>query len=155
MKRQRSMRFAIAAYQRPDRGSIRNDRMLTSAVARTTISPHLKNMVCILAVTLGCLIASEVRSAPKPIPLAEGQRTTLHVGELAVLHIPSDSRYSHSGTDGAWRDVLARVRRSRRDVMFRAVRPGSGVIIISPDVPDGACISCATLHYFIDVVSQE
>jgi hypothetical protein len=48
--------------------------------------------------------------------------------------------------------VLARVRRSRRDVTFRAVRRGSGVIIISPDVPNGECISCATLRYFINVV---
>jgi hypothetical protein len=111
-------------------------------------------MVWILAFTLGYLISSDVRSADKPITLALEQRTTLHVGELAVLHIPSDNRYSHAGTDGAWRNVLARVRRSRRDVIFRAVRPGSGVIIISPDVPNGECISCATLHYFIEVVSQ-
>ncbi len=129
--------------------------MLTSAVARTTISRNMKKMVWLLAVTLGCLIPSEVRSAPKPLTLALEQRTTLHVGELARLTIPSDSRYSHSGTDGAWRNVLARVRRSKREVVFRAVRPGSGVIIISPDVANGECISCATLHYFIEVVSQK
>jgi hypothetical protein len=85
--------------------------------------------------------------------LALEQTTTLQVGKLAVLHIPSDSRYSHSsGTDGAWRDVLALARRSKRDVTFRAIRPGSGVIIISPDAPNGECISCTTLHYFISVI---
>ncbi len=83
------------------------------------------------------------------------ETTTLRVGELAVLHIPSDSRYSHSGTGGAWRDVLALVRHSKHNVTFRAVRPGLGVIIISPDVPNGECISCATLHYFVNVATQK
>ena len=111
-------------------------------------------MVCILAITLG-LISSDVRSAAKPITLALEQRTTLHVGELAVLHIPSDidSRFLHSGPDGAWRGVLALVKRSGRDVTFRAVRQGKGVIIMSPDVPAGGCVSCVTIHYFIEVVS--
>lgn len=77
---------------------------------RTTA--HMMNMVCVLLVISGCLIPGEARSAPKPITLALEQATTLHVGDLAVLQIPSDSRYSDSGSDGpngAWRDVLARV----------------------------------------------
>jgi hypothetical protein len=85
--------------------------------------------------------------------LALEQKTTLHVGELAVLHIPSGRRYLPLA-NGA-RDVLALVERSGRDVTFRAIRPGKGVIIISPDVPNGECISCATLHYFIEVASQK
>ena len=117
----------------------------------------MKKMVCILTVTLGCLISRDAWSTAKPTTLVLEQRTTLHVGELAVLHIPSDidNRFLHSGPDGAWRDVLAVVKRSRRDVTFRAVRPGKGVIIMSPDLPDGACISCVTIHYFIEVVSQK
>jgi hypothetical protein len=111
-------------------------------------------MVCILALAFGCLIPSDVRGADKPIRLALEQTTTLHVGELAVLHIPSDRRYVHSA-NGAWRDVLALVKQSGRDVTFRPVRQGLGVIIISPDVPDGECISCATLHYFIKIVPRK
>jgi hypothetical protein len=80
--------------------------------------------------------------------------TTLQVGELAVLHIPSDRPYLQSA-NGAWRDVLVLVEQSGRDLTFRAVRPGLGVIIISPDAPDGECISCATLHYFVTVASQK
>jgi hypothetical protein len=106
----------------------------------------MNKVVCILVFTLGCLISRDAQSAAKPITLALEQRTTLQVGELAWLHIPSDRRYLHSaggeGPNGAWRHVLALVRRSRRDVTFRAVRPGKGVIILSPDVPDGECISC-------------
>jgi hypothetical protein len=80
--------------------------------------------------------------------------TTLRVGEVAVLHIPSDRRYLPSA-NGAWRDVLALVEQSGRDVTFRADRQGLGVIVISPDVREGECVSCATLHYFVKVVSQE
>ena len=95
-----------------------NEPILTSILARTIILPHMKKVVCILAVTLGCLISSEVRSAPKPITLAWEQTTTLHVGELPVLHIPSDRRYLHS-PNGACRDALALVKQPRRDVTFR------------------------------------
>jgi hypothetical protein len=116
----------------------------------------MRRAAYILALALGCLISSDVSSAVKPITLVLEERTNLRVGELAVLHIPLDSRYSHSsGTGGAWRDVLTFVRRSKRDVTFRAVRPGLGVIIMTPDVPRRECISCATLHYFINVVPQE
>jgi hypothetical protein len=118
---------------------------------------QMKKMTCILAVTVGCSISSEVRSAPRPITLALEEKTTLHVGELAVLHMPSDiyRRYSHSERDRAWPDVLALVKRSGRDVTFRAVRAGKGVIIMSPEVPAGGCVSCVTIHYFIEVVSQK
>src|ERR1700676_5403940 len=115
----------------------------------------MQRAVCILALALGCLISSDVWSAAKPITLVQEERTTLRVGDFAVLHIPSDTRYLRSEAGGAWSDVLVRIRHSRHDVTFRAVRPGSGVIIISPNVPKGDCISCATLHYFIDVIPQK
>ena len=85
--------------------------------------------------------------------LALEQQNTLRVGDLAELRIPSDHRYSYSGVGGAWNNVLVLVRHSRRSVMYRAIKPGPGVIIVSPHVPNGQCISCATLHYFITIVS--
>jgi hypothetical protein len=116
-----------------------------------------KNAVCVLAFTLGCLISRDARSAAQPIPLDAKHTTTLHVGELAVLHMPSNiyRRYLHSKPDGAWLDTLALVKRSGRDVTFRAVHPGRGVILISPDQPDGGCISCVTIRYFVEVVAQK
>jgi hypothetical protein len=114
----------------------------------------MKILAFILAVTVGCSISSEAQSAPKPITLALEQRTTLHVGELALLRIPSDRRYLHS-VNGAWRDVLALLKQSERDVTFRAARPGKGTILISPNTKNGECISCATLQYFIEVVSRK
>jgi hypothetical protein len=113
----------------------------------------VKSVVGILALALGCLMPSDVDAA-KPIRLVLEHTTALHVGELAVLHIPSDRRYVRSA-NGAWRDVLALVKQSGRDLTFRAVHTGLGVIVISPDVPDGECISCATIHYFIKVVPQK
>ena len=125
---------------------------LTPTVESISIRFNMWRAVCILALAFGCLISSDVCSASKPITLVQEERTTLRVGDLAVLHIPSDIRYLHSEAGGAWSDVLVRVRHSQHGVTFRAVRPGSGVIIISPNVPKGGCISCATLHYFIDVI---
>jgi hypothetical protein len=110
--------------------------------------------ICILTLALGCSILSIVWSAHEPKTLTLEGETTLHVGELAVLHIPPDRGYSHfDGNTGAG-EVLVLVRRSRGKVLYRAVRPGPGTIVIGPDVPRGECISCATLHYFITVVPK-
>src|SRR4051794_34036221 len=100
----------------------------------------MKRTACILALTFGCLMQCEVRSADKPITLALEQTTTLHVNQAALLRMPSNPRYSQSGIGGAWQDALVRVRGSRTAVVFRAVQPGVGVIIVSPDVRNGECI---------------
>src|SRR5260221_8886317 len=109
----------------------------------------------VLTVALGCLIATNVWSADKPSALILEGNTTLHVGELAVLNLPPDRRYSHfDGNPKYAGDVLVLVRRLRSKVLYRAVRPGPGTIVIGPDVPRGECISCATLHYFVTVTSS-
>ena len=108
----------------------------------------------ILTLALGSLIPSSACAKDQYVTLALEQRNALRVGDLAELRIPSDQRYSYSGITGAWNNVLLLVRHSRRSVVYRAVKPGSGVIIITPDVPNGQCISCATLHYFITIASQ-
>jgi hypothetical protein len=110
---------------------------------------------CILLLALGCLISRDAWSAEKPVLLTLEGRTTLHVGELAVLQIPPDRRYSHFDANTGAGNVLVLIRRSRRTALYRAVRPGPGTIVIGPDVPRGECISCETLHYFITVVPQK
>jgi hypothetical protein len=123
----------------------------------------MQRAVWVLALSLGCATPNLLRNENKPLTMALEDTTTLQVGEVVVLHIPSDTRllgetpprrYQNS-VNGAWPDVLALMKRSGRDVTFRAVHPGPGVIIISPDARDGECISCATLHYFVKVVSKE
>jgi len=111
--------------------------------------------VCILFLASACLIV-DVQGAGKQTPLGLEQRTILRVGERAVLQVPLDRRYAHfDGNPGFAGNVLKLVRRSRRTVLYQAVRPGPGTIVIGPDVPRGECISCATLHYFVDVVAKE
>ena|ERR1700730_6910551 len=112
----------------------------------------MRKIACVLALT--CVIASDVWSADKPTTLELEQMTTLHVGELALLQIPSERRYSRRGSVGIAGEVLVIVRRSRHSVLYRATKPGRATIVISPDTRNGQCISCATLHYFIIVVPQ-
>jgi hypothetical protein len=124
----------------------------------------MQRAVWILALSLGCATQNGVRRADTPLTIMALERTTtIQVGEVVVLYIPSDTRFLgevpprryQNSVNGAWFDVLALVKQSGRDVTFRAVRPGPGVIIISPDAQNGECISCATLHYFVKVVSKE
>jgi hypothetical protein len=107
-----------------------------------------------LALVVALLVAGDARSADAPLQIEAEHTTTLRVGQLAVLHVPADPIYVPSNINGAWQDVLTRTRRSGRTVTFRAAQPGSGVIILSPNVPDGECISCRTLHYFIKVLEK-
>jgi len=86
------------------------------------------------------------------VTLALEEGTTLHVGELAVLQIPSQGRDWHFAAAG---NALALVHRSGHRVVYRAVRPGQEAIVIAPHVKNGECISCVTRHYFIEVMSQK
>jgi len=106
-----------------------------------------------LTIIVALLVAGTARSADAPVQIEVAQTTTVRVGQLAVLHVPGDRLYDPSEINGAWRDELRRVRRSGRMVTFRAVKTGSGVIILSPNVPAGECTSCKTLHYLIRVIN--
>ena len=79
------------------------------------------------------------------------ETTNLRIGELAVLHLPANRIYRDATIQGAWEDVLVRTVHSEDDTVFRAVRPGPGCIVVTPDVPAGDCISCVTLHYSVQV----
>lgn len=106
-----------------------------------------------LPLLLALLISSAIWSADKPTPLALDERTTLRVGELAVLDIPQDRPYHRASGAG---DALSLIRHSKRTNLYRAVRPGEQVIIIGPaDIPKGGCISCVARHYFVTVVANK
>lgn len=111
-------------------------------------------LALILAFLLG-VASGPARCADKPVELIVEGRTTLRVGESAMLRIPPDRRYAHFRGSVAAGSALALIRRSGRKVLYRAVQPGNSVIIIGPEVPRGECISCATLHYFVTVVPQK
>ena len=107
--------------------------------------------VSILAAVVGTLVSSGAETdRVLNTALAAEQQTTLRVGDLAVLRIPSDHEYSIESAG----DVLVGVRRSQIGVIYRAVQPGQETILLSAHVPNGKCVSCATHHYFITVIPR-
>src|SRR4029077_5076523 len=105
----------------------------------------------VLVLAVATLVSSRAESNRiQNLTLVPERRTTLQVGELAMLLIPSEHHYSIVASG----DVLIPVRHTRRGGLYRAVRPGLETILLSPHVSRGECVSCATLHYFITVVSQ-
>jgi len=117
----------------------------------TRYGAGMQRAIWILALSINCATPNGVRRGEQPLTIALEETTTLRVGDAAVLHIPADEIYSPA-VDGAWQDVLTLVDRSGRDVTFRAVRQGTGVIVIGPKLDANTeCVSCVTLHYFIKV----
>jgi hypothetical protein len=111
-------------------------------------------IICLLAAISAAQPASSAQSAKdRYVTLVLEERTTLQVGQLALLSVPSDHRYAIDSEGSAL--VLVHGKRRRNQVVFRAVRPGLETIVVGPvDVPSGDCISCLTLHYFITVISR-
>lgn len=91
------------------------------------------------------------RGKPQTI-LAPEDTTTLHVGDLALLRIRSGGEYSRF--PGSTGNAIILARRSGDTLIYRAVRPGPDVIVVSPKVSDHECLSCATVHYFVNVVPR-
>src|ERR1700674_1078438 len=110
-------------------------------------------IICLL-VAISALPASSAQSdKDRYVRLVLEQRTTLQVGQLALLSVPSDHRYGIDSEGSAL--VLVHGKRGRNQVWYRAVRPGLETIVLGPvDIPSGHCISCLTLHYFITVTSR-
>jgi hypothetical protein len=122
------------------------------------------------ALASGFVASRDALAAGKRITLKEEERTTLRVGDLAVLHIPTDRRLPE-GSHRLLRygipplkttspmGTLVVVRRSKNAVWYRAVRPGGDSMVLSPAPASTGnkpreCVSCATLHYFITVVPK-
>ena len=83
------------------------------------------------------------------------ERTTLRVGQIAVLMPPSPHHYTIE-TAGK---VLVPIERTKQDrpifYLYRAVRPGNETMLVVPvrsERPADGCISCVTGHYFITVI---
>jgi len=106
--------------------------------------------VCIVTVFAAVMSACAARRGS--VQLQPEEPTTLHVGQTATVTLAS-----HYATIGMAGDALALVRQvhqpDRTIYSYRAVSVGSQTLITAPaDVPDGQCISCVTLHYFVRVI---
>ncbi len=99
------------------------------------------------------LLAVRVAAARQPIRLEPEQRTTIRVGQIAIIEIaPGEARPGGSAGD-ALKLVKKRQRHGKTIFTYRAVRVGDETIVAAPDRlgPDG-CISCVTVHYFVTVI---
>jgi hypothetical protein len=110
-------------------------------------------IICLL-VAISALPASSAQSdKDRYVTLVLEERTTLQVGQLALLSVPSDHRYAIDSEGSAL--MLVHGKRRGNQVVYRAVRPGLETIVLGPvDIPSGHRISCLTLHYFITVISR-
>src|ERR1700730_5225061 len=123
-------------------------------LAGATLTLIVSRMIICLLVALRALPANSAQSDKDLyVKLVLEERTTLQVGQLAMLSVPSDHRYAIDSEGSAL--VLVHGKRRRNQVVYRAVRPGLETIVVGPvDLPSGDCISCLTLHYFITVISR-
>jgi hypothetical protein len=78
---------------------------------------------------------------------------TLHVGEIAVVHMPSQQHHI-IGSGGSAMVLMKQKQQHGTTIYFyRANEIGNQTILAIPKGLElGHCISCVTVHYFIRVV---
>jgi hypothetical protein len=82
----------------------------------------------------------------------ERYQVTLHVGDLAVIEVPSDAHYSLGAPGNALTLQERKEHNGMTSYIYRALHTGDDTIVATPAKPgpDG-CISCVTVHYFVRV----
>jgi hypothetical protein len=105
--------------------------------------------LCLLLIAAAGLLWPRAGAKERIQAIPPEEQTTIGVGQLARVSIPATYHYSVEAAG----DSLVEVRRSKGAVIYRAAKPGFETILLSPKVPNGHCISCATIHYFVRVVS--
>jgi hypothetical protein len=111
----------------------------------------MRRSILISLLALAALIPISAASQNiRNIKLTVEEQTFVNVGEVVVLQIPSDREYSITTAGNS----LVTVRRSKTQVLYRAVRTGLQTIVLKPEVPNKECVSCSSLHYFVLVVSR-
>jgi hypothetical protein len=103
-----------------------------------------------------CAVVSLAAACARPltsVPLVPEVRTTLHVGEIGALYVPTRPRYSVGSAQTALVPFKQLHQEDRVVYLYRAVSAGNDTLVLTPDgIPDGQCISCVTQHYFVTVV---
>jgi len=116
------------------------------------------------------LVAPIFQAADGPVRLKLEERTTLRVGQIATLRMPSQ-RPCHISSAG---DALALIKpanpagaaveqaggeavrvirsTSAAVLVYRAVRPGEETIVVTPSKSPDGCIDCAARHCFVTVL---
>jgi len=96
-------------------------------------------------------------ATPAHVHLRLGERTTLHVGQIAVLRLNAARPYSVTLEGEAVAPIgegqTVEEPQSERTYSYRAVRAGTATLLITPtDQRKGDCVDCVTRHCFLTVV---
>ena len=107
--------------------------------------------ICLFATATALMLAcggtlSVIRLQPE-------QPATLHVGQIAAVHVPSERNYS-IGSAGKSLVLTKQTQQDDTTVYFyRAVSIGDQTLVATPRDPGpDQCISCGTAHYFVKVI---
>ena len=89
------------------------------------------------------------------VRLQPEEPVTVHVGETAAVHVPSERHYT-IGSAGSSLVLMTHKQQQGTTVYFyRAVEIGNQTLVATPGgLGPGQCISCVTLHYFINVIQS-
>ena len=103
--------------------------------------------------SVALLVVSPLQARmPSHVVLKRGDQTTLHLGQIAVLKIPSNREYRIT-LEGDSVLLLEGARQGKGRYLYRAVRSGTSTFIIVPaDLKDGDCVSCVTRHCFVRII---
>jgi hypothetical protein len=87
------------------------------------------------------------------VTLRPEERASLHIGDVVAIRVVSNGHYS-VGSAGTALTLLTRTEERGTTVyLYRAVEAGNQTLVLTPrDAGHDGCISCVTVHYFVQVV---
>jgi hypothetical protein len=96
------------------------------------------------------MLVAACATLPASVPLIPEERTTLHVGQIGAIHVPSNQRYTVGSAQSALMPLKQLRQRGEVVYLYRAVSAGNDTFVLTPvGIPNGQCISCVTVHYFV------
>jgi hypothetical protein len=107
----------------------------------------------VLSIAAAAALLSSCAPTSAVVQLQPDQPTVLHVGDLAAVQVPADRHYSIGWAGGSLVQIKQQQRQGMTIYLYRSVAVGNQTLVAAPrdPGPDG-CVSCVTLHYFIQVV---
>ena len=77
----------------------------------------------------------------------------LHVGQIATVHVPSERHYTIGSAGSSLVLLKLKDQRGTTIYFYRAAEIGNQTLVATPGgLGPGQCISCVTVHYFINVI---
>src|SRR6266508_1754475 len=89
------------------------------------------------------MLLTACASIPASVQLVPEERTTLHVGEIGALSVPSRPHYSVGSAQSVLVPFKQLQQKDRVVYLYRALSTGDDTFVLTPDgIPSGQCISC-------------